>query len=114
MLRTTCLRSWSLASFLSLPSSFSSSLQKTTKLPILQPLFLAQQLSSFLMSLVRVALGWRAKTIATGALPLAQYRQAFSPACLPLTLSGWNGPASVSPACGPDLTADFFSAQAGP
>src|SRR5439155_14059831 len=43
--------------------------------------------------------------MATGLLPFLQYRHCFSPALGPVTFSGWNGPASSSPHCGPDFTA---------
>src|SRR5205823_2159658 len=45
----------------------------------------------------------RANTTATGFSPFLQYRQAFLPASSPVTLSGWNGPGTFSPVCGPLL-----------
>src|SRR5213078_2257341 len=90
---------------LSWSGSASLSLRKTTKLPIWQELFLAVALSILLTRLVRGALTSRAKIIATGFSPFLQNRQYFSPALAPVTLSGWNGPGTTSPTCGPDLTA---------
>src|SRR5579871_1894769 len=40
--------------------------------------------------------------MATGFAPFLQYRQTFSPAFSPVQLSGWNGPGTFSPVCGPD------------
>src|SRR5439155_24695997 len=73
--------------------------------PIRASLFLAVQASSFLMSAVNSGELVRAKTMATGFVPFWQYRQFFCPAAEPLMLSGWNGPGTFSPTCGPDLTA---------
>src|SRR6516165_2300788 len=71
---------------------------------MLAPLFLTVAASSCLISLLTSGVSSRAKTTATGLAPLAQYRQFFLPACSPLMFSGWNGPGTFSPDCGPDLT----------
>src|SRR5262249_36956080 len=92
----------------------SSSVQTTTKLPILHSVFFSQQPSIFLHSLPSSSLALRAKIIATGLAPLEQYRQFFLPACDPVTFSGWNGPARSSPTCGPDLIVSAFVATATP
>src|SRR4051794_24677365 len=92
-----------LASSLSFSSSFSSSLQKTTNVPIL-PLLSAAALSSFLTKLVRLSETSRAKIIATGFPPLLQTRQSFLPIRLPLQCNGLNG-VGDSPTCRPDLDA---------
>src|SRR4051812_21710067 len=56
------------------------------------------------MSLVRAGVTSRAKIIATGRSPFSQNRQCFLPVFSPLTFSGWNGPGTLAPSCGPDLT----------
>src|SRR4051794_39538971 len=71
---------------------------------MLLPPFLTVAASSCLMSLATPGVRSRAKTTATGLAPLEQYRQFFLPAASPLMLSGWNGPGTSSPACGPDFT----------
>src|SRR5947209_853901 len=71
---------------------------------MLLPLFLIVAASSCLMSLATLGVRSRAKTTATGFVPLAQYRQFFLPAWSPLMFSGWNGPGTSWPTCGPDFT----------
>src|SRR6516162_1836106 len=103
MLNTHCWSFSFLASSFSSPSSFCESLKNTTKLPMAASLFLTVASSIFLISLVRAGLVWRAKIIATGFSPFLQNRQNFSPAFSPLQLSGWNGPGTALPTCGPDF-----------
>src|SRR4051812_9200244 len=85
--------------FLSKPSS---SLRKTTKLPIRQSLFLAVAASIFLTRPVKPSLISRAKIMATGLLPFFHTWQTLSPASSPVTLSGLKG-VKWTPGWGPDL-----------
>jgi hypothetical protein len=57
-----------------------------------------------LTKLVKGPVSSRAKTMATGFLPFCQTWQFFSPADGPLTFSTWNGPGTLSPGWGPDLS----------
>src|SRR5262249_29114172 len=91
------------ASSLSLASRSLSSLQNTTKEPILQDLLAAVAASIFLTRLVKLLSISRAKIIATGFPPFCQTKQFFLPADEPLMLRGWNGPGIDSPVCGPDF-----------
>src|SRR5262249_20791694 len=85
--------------------------RKTTKLPILASSCCAVAVSIFLISFVRGSLTSRAKIMATGLLPFSQYRQCFSPADFPVTVSGGNGPGTVWPTFGPDRTHSPASAR---
>src|SRR5436190_10683483 len=101
---TTCLSLAFSARSLSLPSSLSLSEQNTTK-PFRSALeFFSAAVSTAAISFWRVASSaLRAKMATTGSSPALQYRQAFLPADSPLMFSGWNGPGTFSPVCGPDF-----------
>ena len=91
--------SW-LARFFSFLSRPSVSLQKTAKLPILELALATVASSSFLISVTSGALASRAKTIATGLLPLRHTRHCF-----------WSGVGAVDvqreERLGPSVVADL-------
>src|SRR4051812_12555576 len=92
-----------LASSLSFFSRPSSSLRKTTKLPMRASLFLAVAASIFLTKLVKGPVISRAKIIATGFPPFFQTRQSFEPSSGPVACNGLKGVIRLEPTWGPDL-----------